>query len=82
MCGIIGVISRNEQSVVSDILGGLGCLSSRGYDGAGIVVQQGASFHLHKREGKLVNLLNSLDENITGVCGMHNYCLPKKIYQR
>ncbi|MBP9836569.1 MAG: glutamine--fructose-6-phosphate transaminase (isomerizing) [Candidatus Pacebacteria bacterium] len=73
MCGIIGVISRNEQSVVSDILGGLGCLSSRGYDGAGIVVQQGASFHLHKREGKLVNLLNSLDENITGVCGIaHN----------
>lgn len=73
MCGIIGAVSKTKKSVVPDILNGLGCLSSRGYDGAGIVVQQGDNFHLHKREGKLVNLLNSLDDNINGICGIaHN----------
>lgn len=73
MCGIIGAVSRKQESVISDIISGLDCLSSRGYDGAGLVVQSDEGFMLCKREGKLQNLKKALNPDISGICGIaHN----------
>ena len=38
MCGIVGIISRNNRNVVPDIMEGLEKLEYRGYDSAGIAI--------------------------------------------
>ncbi|MDQ6972405.1 MAG: glutamine--fructose-6-phosphate aminotransferase, partial [Mariprofundaceae bacterium] len=58
MCGIIGAVSRH--AVQSDLLEALGRMEYRGYDSAGICVEQGGSLDCRKEAGKLVNLRTTL----------------------
>ena len=54
MCGIIGIISKNN--VVPRLLDGLHRLEYRGYDSAGIATLTGGQIERRRAEGKLVNL--------------------------
>ncbi len=54
MCGIMGYVGH--QSVVPILLGGLGCLEYRGYDSAGIALEQGADIVRYRSQGKLSQL--------------------------
>jgi len=58
MCGIIGAVSRH--AVQSDLLEALGRMEYRGYDSAGICLEQGGRLDCRKEAGKLVNLRNTL----------------------
>jgi len=49
MCGIIGVVSKNE--VNQTIYDGLTYLQHRGQDAAGMVTCQGAKLYLRKNNG-------------------------------
>jgi glucosamine--fructose-6-phosphate aminotransferase (isomerizing) len=59
MCGIVGYIG--EQNAAPILLSGLKKLEYRGYDSAGIAVQEEAGIKLVKKEGKL-NKLNEAAE--------------------
>ncbi|MFW6294349.1 MAG: glutamine--fructose-6-phosphate transaminase (isomerizing) [Halanaerobium sp.] len=59
MCGIVGYIG--EQNAAPILLSGLKKLEYRGYDSAGIAVQEEAGIKLIKKEGKL-NKLNEAAE--------------------
>lgn len=59
MCGIVGYIG--EQNAAPILLSGLKKLEYRGYDSAGIAVQEEAGIKLVKKEGKL-NRLNEAAE--------------------
>jgi glutamine---fructose-6-phosphate transaminase (isomerizing) len=58
MCGIIGVTGRPGVSRL--LLDGLHTLEYRGYDSAGIAVQDGGRLVVIRREGKLANLDGAL----------------------
>ena len=62
MCGIIGIISKDESNVVSNILDGLEKLEYRGYDSAGIAVLSDSSFQRERSVGKLCNLREKLEK--------------------
>ncbi len=51
MCGIIGYVGKNIATPI--LLEGLRRLEYRGYDSAGIVVQQGATLQLRKKKGRI-----------------------------
>lgn len=57
MCGIVGYVGR--RNAVPILLSGLKRLEYRGYDSAGIVLQESGELTLYKAEGKL-NALESL----------------------
>jgi len=58
MCGIVGYIgSRNAESVLID---GLERLEYRGYDSAGVAIQDGGEIEVRKKAGKLANLSREL----------------------
>ena len=62
MCGIIGYVGLKEQKDI--LLGGLRRLEYRGYDSAGIAVQQNGSLMMTKVKGKIRDLekvVSSLD---------------------
>jgi glucosamine--fructose-6-phosphate aminotransferase (isomerizing) len=60
MCGIVGVVAR--QNVVPALLEGLRRLEYRGYDSAGIVVQNGqAELQRVRRVGKVAELAKALE---------------------
>lgn len=62
MCGIIGYVGRKEQRDI--LLGGLHRLEYRGYDSAGIAVQNNGSLVIVKVKGKIRDLekaISSLD---------------------
>jgi glucosamine--fructose-6-phosphate aminotransferase (isomerizing) len=61
VCGIIGVTGRPDS--LEQVLVGLERLEYRGYDSAGVVVQDASDGDLRivKRAGKLVNLTNALE---------------------
>jgi glucosamine--fructose-6-phosphate aminotransferase (isomerizing) len=69
MCGIIGVAGRDDA--LTTILDGLQRLEYRGYDSAGVVLQDG-SLHAVKKAGKLANLQAEVEvaEGLTGSTGM------------
>lgn len=70
MCGIIGIASK--EPVAAKIMSGLKRLEYRGYDSAGISIQNNSAILERKTQGKLSNLINSLDnESIDGV--INNY---------
>lgn len=60
MCGIIGITGRADA--VDGVLDGLERLEYRGYDSAGVVVQNGDGLVSHKRAGRLAVLRADLDE--------------------
>lgn len=61
MCGIIGYIGEKKASDV--IVEGLKYLEYRGYDSAGVAVLNDGEISVEKKEGRIVNLENSLAEN-------------------
>ena len=61
MCGIIGIVSKNE--VVNRLIDGLVRLEYRGYDSAGIATINSSEIVYSKSTGKLVCLKNKIKEN-------------------
>lgn len=70
MCGIIGVLS--QEGVTNTITEGLRRLEYRGYDSSGIaLLNQSLEIERRRAEGKLINLLNALQESpIDGSLGI------------
>ncbi|MDC0531459.1 glutamine--fructose-6-phosphate transaminase (isomerizing) [Alphaproteobacteria bacterium] len=69
MCGVVGVIGKNKAS--SLVIEGLKKLEYRGYDSAGIASLNQESIQVVKSEGKLLNLINKLNE-LTKVNSYHD----------
>ncbi|KRO16570.1 glutamine--fructose-6-phosphate transaminase (isomerizing) [Lacticaseibacillus saniviri] len=69
MCGIVGVIGKKNATQV--LLQGLEKLEYRGYDSAGIYVndQQGHDY-LVKRVGRIKNLENAVTDDVVGSMGI------------
>jgi len=59
MCGIIGRIGGADT--LPELLSGLEKLEYRGYDSAGVAVQDGRRLRVCKREGKISDLKSQLD---------------------
>ena len=70
MCGIVGYVGNNNNAI--DILmEGLSSLEYRGYDSAGIsVVDSNKEIITFKTEGKLENLKNLIQDNISSNIGI------------
>ena len=64
MCGIIGIISKNEN-IVEKTIEGLQQLEYRGYDSAGISIIQHNNFNTIKSVGKIKNLKEKITKNFT-----------------
>ncbi len=60
MCGIVGYVGCGD--VVSVLFRGLTNLEYRGYDSAGIALQDQGEIKIYKTLGKLINLKNELEE--------------------
>ncbi|WP_312587650.1 glutamine--fructose-6-phosphate transaminase (isomerizing) [Corynebacterium dentalis] len=60
MCAIVGYVGNSDALQIG--LDALKRMEYRGYDSAGIAVIEPGELHLEKKEGKLDNLLNRLDE--------------------
>ena len=58
MCGIVGYVGHRD--VVSVLFKGLTNLEYRGYDSAGIALQDSGEIKIYKSLGKLINLKNEL----------------------
>ena len=69
MCGIVGYVGPREATEV--VVGGLGRLEYRGYDSAGIAIDDGETMQLRRSVGKLSNLVAQLREQpASGSCGI------------
>jgi glutamine---fructose-6-phosphate transaminase (isomerizing) len=69
MCGIVGYVGARDATEV--VVGGLGRLEYRGYDSAGIAIDDGKTLQLRRSVGKLANLRAQLREQPTsGACGI------------
>ena len=69
MCGIVGVTGTDKS--LSILIDGLKRLEYRGYDSAGVYVndQQGHDY-LVKRPGRIANLEAALGEEVHGLAGL------------
>src|SRR5581483_10059268 len=63
MCGIVGYVGPREATEA--VVGGLGRLEYRGYDSAGIAIDDGKELQLRRSVGKLANLVAQLREQPT-----------------
>jgi glucosamine--fructose-6-phosphate aminotransferase (isomerizing) len=61
VCGIVGAVA--ERNVVPILMDGLRRLEYRGYDSAGIAVQNAGVITRLRRAGKVIELQNALDKN-------------------
>ena len=68
MCGIIARIG--EDDAAETLLSGLENLEYRGYDSAGIAVQNGSGVKVHKCSGEVSELKSQLDERPHGNVGI------------
>src|SRR3954470_1701964 len=69
MCGIVGYIGKQKASTI--ILEGLKRLEYRGYDSAGIAVQQAGRFEVAKKIGRVEGLIkNTPAQKIAGTTGL------------
>ena len=69
MCGVIGVVGNNNATEI--LLSGLKRLEYRGYDSAGIYVNdQHGNDHLIKRVGKIINLQQAITNDDSGITGI------------
>jgi len=68
MCGILGYCGPRPTADV--LLEGLKRLEYRGYDSAGVCVQQNGSLEVVKKKGKILNLRKHVPEGLTGSCGI------------
>jgi glucosamine--fructose-6-phosphate aminotransferase (isomerizing) len=69
MCGIVGY--TGSRPCVGTLLDGLSKLEYRGYDSAGIAVQDGGDIAIRKSEGKLARLVELVArEPVAGTCGV------------
>lgn len=69
MCGIVGVIGNNKTTDI--LLNGLEKLEYRGYDSAGIYVNnQDGKDYLVKEVGKISKLENAVTDDVQGVVGI------------
>lgn len=69
MCGIVGYTGQAPAAPI--LIDGLQKLEYRGYDSAGIAVQEGDRLQLVRRKGKVSELAHTVDHfDLTGTCGI------------
>ncbi len=69
MCGIVGYIGKQKASAI--ILEGLKRLEYRGYDSAGVAIQQSGRFEVAKRIGRVDGLIKATSaQKIAGTTGI------------
>ncbi|MFD1564344.1 glutamine--fructose-6-phosphate transaminase (isomerizing) [Haloarchaeobius amylolyticus] len=68
MCGIIGRVG--DGNAIEPLLTGLENLEYRGYDSAGVAVQNGSGIDIEKRSGKVEELKESIGEPLQGEVGI------------
>ena len=66
MCGIVGYVG--EKRATDFLVEGLSKLEYRGYDSAGVAVQEGESLSVRKHKGRLTNLEKELEKNSLEGC--------------
>ncbi len=70
MCGIVGYVGTQKASTI--LLEGLKRLEYRGYDSAGLAVQQNGRLELVKKVGRVANLVKEASKHrftgTTGIC--------------
>ncbi len=69
MCGIVGYVGKNNQCI-KVLLEGLSKLEYRGYDSAGIAYLSDNIVKIEKESGKLENLINKVNDNISSNLGI------------
>ncbi|HUF26409.1 MAG TPA: glutamine--fructose-6-phosphate transaminase (isomerizing) [Gemmatimonadaceae bacterium] len=69
MCGIVGYVGSGDATPL--LVGGLRRLEYRGYDSAGVAVQQNGKLEIRRAEGKLDNLVTAVSEHpLSGSIGI------------
>ncbi|PLS10378.1 glutamine--fructose-6-phosphate transaminase (isomerizing) [Neobacillus cucumis] len=68
MCGIVGYIGNNDSKEI--LLKGLEKLEYRGYDSAGIAVKNENGIHVFKEKGRIADLREIVDLDVTGNIGI------------
>lgn len=69
MCGIVGYVGKNNQCI-KVLLDGLSKLEYRGYDSAGIAYLSDNIVKIEKESGKLENLINKVNDDISSNLGI------------
>src|SRR5690606_26412226 len=68
MCGIVGYIGNLDSKEI--LLKGLEKLEYRGYDSAGIAVMNENGVQVFKEKGRIADLRNIVDEDVTANTGI------------
>ena len=69
MCGIVGYTGASAAEPI--LVEGLSRMEYRGYDSAGVAIQQGAAIEVVCRKGKVSELSHTLEHfDFTGTCGI------------
>ncbi|HEY7073569.1 MAG TPA: glutamine--fructose-6-phosphate transaminase (isomerizing) [Acidimicrobiales bacterium] len=68
MCGIVGMIGSGDA--VGVLIEGLARLEYRGYDSAGVAVIGPSGLRVHRRAGRVDDLVASLPKRLTGSVGI------------
>lgn len=69
MCGIVGYTGTSQVAPI--LIGGLAKLEYRGYDSAGIVVQEADALQVIRRKGKVASLDHTVGHfGLMGTCGI------------